>query len=130
MSFWCDSVDVCVIKGIVTFVTFIFVILYLIAVWRVKKQKRLDLDVKDKILLYITLGESVFILFRFIFYDEFIFLFVVRIAKMLEQVTICFILMELTIKNWSLERAFNYSLIGCGIAVVLVLFVLIYEGNS
>lgn len=75
----------------------IFVIIYGLAVMRIRNRgKTLDLDLKDTLLLCLALGESVLILTYHILFDHLIFLFIIRVAKMLEQVTICFILLELT----------------------------------
>jgi hypothetical protein len=79
------------------------VFVYGLAVVRVRsKRNTLDLDLKDKILLFLALAESVLILLYHILFNHLIFLFIIRVAKMLEQVTICLILLDLTLQKLNL----------------------------
>jgi len=80
----------------------------------------LELDLKDRILLFLALGESVLILLYHILFSHPIFLFIIRIAKMLEQVTICFILLKLTLNKVNLRVAFTYSVYVSLFAIVIV----------
>jgi hypothetical protein len=51
-------------------------------------------------LLSIALAESFFALLYHIFFEHYILLFIIRVVKMLEQVTICLILVEITRKGF------------------------------
>ena len=48
---------------------------------------------------------------------------------MLEQVTICFIIVELTHKKVNLYNAFKYACVCCLVSISIVISILIYEGN-
>ena len=80
----CENLEECLIKYVIGGVSLIFVVLYALAIFRIRRKKTLDLDVKDQILLSIALIESVFILLYHILIEHNIFLFVIRVAKMLE----------------------------------------------
>lgn len=84
---------------------------------------------KDHLLMSLALAESVLILIYHIFFNSLIFLFTIRVAKMLEQVTICFILLELTYKKINLRNAFISSLLICLSAIVIVSMIMIYDGT-
>ena len=85
---------------------------------------------KDKILMSLALGESALILLYHILFNHLIFLFIIRVAKMLEQVTIWFILMELTLHKVNLRLAFTYSLVASMAAIAVVTIVLFLEGTQ
>jgi len=56
--------------------------------------------------LHLALGECALTLLYHILFSHLIFLFTLRLAKMLEQVTICLILVELTLKKINLFPIF------------------------
>ena len=120
---YCQDLDVCLIKYICGSVSLIFVILYGIAVERMRRKKTLDFDIKDKILLCIALTESSLILLYHIFYYELIFLFILRIAKMNEQITVCFILVELTTKAINQLKAFVFTIMILLLSILIVLVI-------
>lgn len=83
--YYCENIDICLMKYICGGVSLVFVILYGIALTRIRKYREmLELDLKDRILLFLALGESVSILLYHILFSHPIFLFIIRIAKMLE----------------------------------------------
>ena len=79
--------------------------MFSVAIKRMRKRQELsiDLDLRDRILLNLALGESVLIMIYHILFNHLIFLFIIRLAKMLEQVTICLILVDLTVKKVNLR---------------------------
>ena len=125
----CASTEICLIKYVCGGVSLVFVILFAIAVIRVKRKKTLDLDLKDQILLSLAFSETILILVYHIFYTHLILLFLIRTAKMLEQVTICLILVELTVKILNLLKAFLISVGVSALAVLIVLVILLFERN-
>jgi hypothetical protein len=64
-----------------------------------------------------------------IFFNHLIFLFVIRLAKMIEQVTICFILIELTLKKVNFMVPFRLTLYVCLGCLVIVIGILLEEGS-
>lgn len=125
-AFSCTSTEICLIKYICGGVSLIFVIIYFNALMRVRKrQDTLDLDLKDRILLKIALGESFLILIYHILFSHLIFLFIIRLAKMLEQVTICIILVELTTKKLNLIATFKFALYSCFLCIAIVIAILL-----
>ena len=64
-----------------------------------------------------------------IFFNHLIFLFIIRMAKMLEQVTICFILVEITLKKVNFMVPFKLSLYVCCGCLVIVIGILLEEGS-
>ena len=79
--------------------------MFSVAIKRMRKRQELsiDLDLRDRILLNLALGESVLIMIYHILFNHLIFLFIIRLTKMLEQVTICLILVDLTVKKVNLR---------------------------
>jgi hypothetical protein len=77
----------------------------------------------------LALAECSLILLYHIFYNHLIFLFAIRLAKMLEQVTICFILIELTLKKVNFMVAFRLTLYLCLGCLAIVLGILLEEGS-
>lgn len=74
--------------------------------------------------------ESFLIMVFHLFIGHSIMLFILRSVKMLEQVTICFILVELSTKIINLKRAFAFSVIGCAIAIAIVVVIRLIVGNN
>jgi hypothetical protein len=107
----------------------IFVALYSQAIRRIKRKNSVDLDVRDKLLLSIALTESIFALLYHIFFEQYILLFIIRIVKMLEQVTICFILVELTMQQLPLMKVFWVTLTGCILAIIIMIGVVLYKNT-
>jgi hypothetical protein len=105
---------------------FVFMILYSIAIHRInsKQKKGIFLDTRDKLLLSIALTESVSILVCFMLYVHCIFPFVLRMVTILEQVTILYILAELSDRNVRLMKAFWASAITTFIITAAVLIVI------
>jgi hypothetical protein len=86
------------------------VILLSRGLWRVNRHKEtFPLDLRDRLLLYMALTESVLTVVYHILFNHLIFLFVLRVAKTLEQVTLSLIMLELTLKkeNFNLRSAFT-----------------------
>jgi hypothetical protein len=77
----------------------------------------------------LALAESALILLYHIFFSHLIFLFIIRLAKMLEQVTICFILIELTLKRVNFMIPFRLSLYLFLACLVIVIAILLEEGS-
>jgi len=108
----------------------IFVVLYGIALARIRRKEQVvHLDLKDRILLSLALGESILILLYHILFNHLILLFVIRLAKMLEQVTICFIILDLTLKRVNLNLAFRYSCYTCLFTIFIVACYIVEQGN-
>jgi hypothetical protein len=127
--YYCESTEKCMIKYTCGGLSLVFMILYAIAVNRMRRKKTLEIDVKDQILLCLALSEAVIILVYHIFMTHLIFLFLLRVGKMLEQVTITLILVELSVKGLNLKRAFLLSVLGCIIAIAVVIVLLLIEGS-
>ncbi|CDW74644.1 UNKNOWN [Stylonychia lemnae] len=133
-TFWedvymCQNVYDCLNKYVIGGISLIFVALYSQAIKRIKKKNSVDLDVRDKLLLSIALTESIFALLYHIFFEQYILLFIIRIVKMLEQVTICFILVELTLQNLPLMKSFWITLGSCVLAIIVMIAVVIYKNT-
>lgn len=83
------------------------------------------LDIRDKLLLRIALAQSVLVLLSHIFFTHYYLLFIQRIVTMLQEVTICLILAELTLKHLNLMRAFYWAVAGCiftsGVLIIIVI---------
>ena len=132
-TFWedlyeCSCLYECLLKYVCGGISLIFVILYLIALIRIQQKKAsLEFDVRDKILLSIVLGESFFILLYHIFFVHYILLFVMRVIKILEQVTIFFILIEVTTKNFNSVKAFRVALVLCALTIATMVTFIIIE---
>lgn len=94
-----------------------------------KRSETFDLDLKDRLLLQLALAECSLTLIYHIFFNHLIFLFVIRLAKMIEQVTICFILIELTLKKVNFMVPFRLSLYVCLGCLVIVIGILLEEGS-
>jgi hypothetical protein len=131
-TFWedlymCDCFYSCFLKYLLGLASLLFVILFAQAVVRISRKKTVQLDIRDKILLNIALFESIFAFFYHIFSEHYIILFVIRVIKVLEQVTICLILVELNIKTLNLLKVFWLTLGLCIIAVASMVGFVIYE---
>ena len=92
---------------------------------RKRQESSIDLDLRDQILLYLAFGESALILVYHILFNHLIFLFIIRLAKMLEQATICLILVDLTLKRVNLKLAVTYSAYSCLLAALIVSLILL-----
>ncbi len=84
---------------------------------------------RDKILLSIALSESIFILLYHIFFVHYIFLYVIRVIKVLEQLTIFFILIEISTKVINSVKSFWVCLSFCFLSIAAVIVVIIIDGN-
>lgn len=129
----CETMELCLIKYICGIVSLALVILYSTAVYRIQKRKKtFPLDLRDHLLLSLALAESALTLIYHILFDHLIFLFIIRVAKILEQVTICLILIELTLKKQTinLRTAFTYALVVCLLSTGIVSIVVIFEGTT
>ena len=131
-SFWedlyeCSCFYECLLKYVCGGISLVFVVLYAIALIRIQQKKAsLELDIRDKILLSIVLGESIFILLYHIFFVHYILLYVMRVIKILEQVTIFFILIEITTKNFNSVKAFWVAFGLCVLSIAaMVIFIII-----
>lgn len=122
----CTNLYDCLTKYVIGGISLIFVVLYGHACIRINRKRTVDLDVRDKMLLSIALTESIFALLYHIFFEQYILLFIIRVIKMLEQVTICFILIEMTTKSIKLMRTFWFTLAGCVIAIFVMIFMVVY----
>lgn len=105
--------------------------MFSVAIKRIRKRQdfSIDLDLRDRILLNLALGESVLIMIYHILFNHLIFLFIIRLAKMLEQVTICLILVDLTVKKINLKLSVTYTVYSC-ILAILVLSLILLEKSS
>lgn len=105
--------------------------MFSVAIKRIRKRQdfSIDLDLRDRILLNLALGESVLIMIYHILFNHLIFLFIIRLAKMLEQVTICLILVDLTVKKINLKLSVTYTVYSC-ILATLVLSLILLEKSS
>jgi hypothetical protein len=111
-------------------VSLLFVILYGQAVVRMRRKKTLDFDFKDRILLWVALIESCWALIFHILFTHNVLLFILILSKMLEQVTICFILIELTFRAININRMFMISALICGISVFIVITAIFIRGST
>jgi hypothetical protein len=126
----CKTVELCLIKYICGVTSLIFVVIFSVALKRIRRRQDIfELDFKDRLLLYVGLGESALVLLYHILFNHLIFLFIIRLAKMLEQVTICFILVDLTFKKLNLRLAFTYTVYSCLLATLIVSLILFQEGS-
>lgn len=112
-NFWqnmymCSCYYDCLLKYVCGVVAFIFMVMYSTAVHRINsKQKRgTFLDTRDKLLLSTALAEAAAVVSFHIFYVHCILHFYLRVVTIIQQVTILFILAELTDKAVSLMKAF------------------------
>ena len=105
--------------------------MFSVAIKRIRKRQdfSIDLDLRDRILLNLALGESVLIMIYHILFNHLIFFFIIRLAKMLEQVTICLILVDLTVKKINLKLSVTYTVYSC-ILATLVLSLILLEKSS
>lgn len=105
--------------------------MFSVAIKKIRKRQdfSIDLDLRDRILLNLALGESVLIMIYHILFNHLIFLFIIRLAKMLEQVTICLILVDLTVKKINLKLSVTYTVYSC-ILATLVLSLILLEKSS
>jgi hypothetical protein len=105
--------------------------MFSVAIKKIRKRQdfSIDLDLRDRILLTLALGESVLIMIYHILFNHLIFLFIIRLAKMLEQVTICLILVDLTVKKINLKLSVTYTVYSC-ILATLVLSLILLEKSS
>jgi len=96
---------------------------------RKRQDFSIDLDLRDRILLNLALGESALIMIYHILFNHLIFLFIIRLAKMLEQVTICLILVDLTVKKINLKYSVTYTVYSCILATLVLSLILLEEGS-
>ena len=81
----CKNLELCIIKYTCGLTSLLLLIAYSIAVRRIRlKQKSLDLDIQDRLLINLGLGECLLVLLYHIMFNHLIFLFIIRVAKMLE----------------------------------------------
>eukprot|EP00347_Sterkiella_histriomuscorum_P009001 403342911 len=104
-TFWedvymCQNPYDCLTKYVIGGISLLFVLLYAQAYIRISRKRTVDLD--------------------------YILLFIIRVIKMLEQVTICLILIEMTTKKIPLMRTFWLTLTTCVISVMVMIFMVVY----
>lgn len=105
--------------------------MFSVAIKKIRKRQdfSIDLDLRDRILLNLALGESVLIMIYHILFNHLIFLFIIRLAKMLEQVTICLILVDLTVKKINLKLSVTYAVSSCILATLVLSLILLEKGS-
>jgi len=81
----CGATDTCLIKYICGLASLLLAILFAVTVKRIRaKRVSISLDLKDNLLLCMTLGETTLVFTYYVFYSQLIFQFAVRISKIFE----------------------------------------------
>lgn len=120
----------CYLKYSCIVFSLLFVVIFGAAVFRIKRNKTVYLDIRDKLLLRIALAQSVIVLLAHIFFTHYYLLFIQRIVTMLQEVTICLILAELTLKHLKLMRAFYWAVAGCIFTSGVLMIIVITTGHE
>lgn len=122
--YYCDCFYDCAFKYVCGAVSLFFIVVYALAVYRIIKRKDFQLDIRDKLLLYITLSETLLI-FLYYFFSSNIMLFLFRIDTMLQQLLILFIVIEISLVKIKIRRAFyislGFSIFACLIVMIIAL---------
>ncbi|TNV81071.1 hypothetical protein FGO68_gene2767 [Halteria grandinella] len=121
----CGATDTCLIKYNCGLASLLLTLLFAVTVKRIlAKRGNISLDLKDNLLLCMTLGETTLVFVYYVFYSHPIFMFAAKMGKLFEQVVIGLIILDLTRKyRVNLLKGFIIALVACLMTTALVTLV-------